>query len=205
MKQILFLVSLISFLVLLNMLPSCKSKKNNAAVIAKPTVIDTSTFYDIKSFFLSEIKEVSSTPYYMYSIIKRDDKRTDSFAVTKAKFAQLANEFVEKDITTKELKPYYKQNIFRDLSTNSITFNYTTPNKQLEVQNIDILIDEETSKVKYIFIRTSKGNDDSTIISQFNWKPGKSFSINKSIVKSNGIQYGIQQIVNWNDNLQEQE
>jgi len=62
-----------------------------------------------------------------------------------------------------------------------------------------VLLDEETNKVKFIFIRADKAYGDSTVITQLNWNKGKSFLINKSIIKSDGAKHSIQQYVNWDN------
>ena len=51
------------------------------------------------------------------------------------------------------------------------------------MQNVDVLLDEETNKVNFIFIRANENFKDSTIINQLNWNRGKSFLINKSVLK----------------------
>lgn len=194
MKQTLFIGLL--FIVFI----SCKSKKDNTPTPPdQSTAYDTTTFFDVKGFFESEIKDVATTPYYIYTTITKDEGNRDSFPITSKDFVQLAQQFLDKDITGKEIKHFYKENIFRDLSSKSVTFNYSTTNKALDVQNIDVLLDEETQKVKFIFIRADKTFSDSTIITQLNWNKGKSFLINKSVLKNDGTKYSIQQYVNWNN------
>ena len=179
---------------------SCKSKKDNSSTLPEQSnPNDTTTFFDVKGFFESEIKDVSTTPYFIYKTTRKDEGTKDSMPINNKQFVQLAQQFLESDITGKDIKHYYKENIFRDLSTKSITFNYSTTNKALDVQNIDVLLDEETNKVKFIFIRADKAYGDSTVITQLNWNKGKSFLINKSIIKSDGAKHSIQQYVNWDN------
>ena len=196
MKHLLLTISILSIITI-----SCKNNKENKATeTTTPTnTVDTSHFFDTKSFFQTEIKDVTTTPYFMYIITTRDEKKKDSSHLTTTEFVRLAQEFLAQDITQKELKPSYKEDVFRDLSTKSITFSYSTKNKDLDVQNIDVLLDEESNKVKFIFIRSQKIFKDSTIITQLNWKRAKNFLINRAVLKSDGTKYSTQQFVSWDN------
>ena len=196
MKHLLLTISILSIITI-----SCKNNKENKATeTTTPTnTVDTSHFFDTKSFFQTEIKDVTTTPYFMYIITTRDEKKKDSSHLTTTEFVRLAQEFLAQDITQKELKPSYKEDVFRDLSTKSITFSYSTKNKDLDVQNIDVLLDEESNKVKFIFIRSQKISKDSTIITQLNWKRAKNFLINRAVLKSDGTKYSTQQFVSWDN------
>jgi hypothetical protein len=195
MKQLICSLCLLAFLIC-----ACKTKKGNDIPNNNQSNInDTTTFFDIKGFFENEVKDVTTTPYFIYTTIKKDDNKKDSMPLTTKDFVQLAQEFLEKDITQKDVKHFYKEDIFRDLSTKSVTFDYSTSNKDLYVQSIDVLLDEETNKVKFILIRANKTTNDSTIITQLNWNKGKSFLINKSVLKNDGTKYSTQQYVSWNN------
>ena len=195
MKQLLRL-----FLLLLVIISACKTKKAEQAAPAEPTNnYDTSTFYDIKGFFESELKDVNTTPYFIYSKVTFDNHKKDSTPIKTKDFIKLAQPFLEKDITKKEIKHFYKEDVFRDLSTKCITFSYSTKNKELEIQNIDVLLNEETMSVKFVFIRTNQTIGDSNIITQMSWKTGKNFLINKTVIKSDGTKSITQQYVCWNN------
>jgi len=120
-------------------------------------------------------------------------------AITSSKFEQIAQQFLTKDISQKKNKSAYKESIFHDLTTKTVNINYSTADKSLEVQNIDILIDDETNKLRFVFIRAYQVTTDATIITQLNWKTGKNFLINKSVLKKDGTKTSIQQYVSWNE------
>ncbi len=198
MRQILFS----TIVLLITIATSCKNGKTSKESIdssAKNSNQDTTTFFNTKGFFINEIKDVKETPYFMYTTIITNGKRTDSFPLIFDQFAVLAQQFVDIDITNPTLKHFYQENVYRDLTTKTINFNYKTTNKQLEVQNIDVLIEEETNKVVYIFIRTLKNYPDSAVSKQLNWNKDKSFLINKSVSKLDGSRISTQQWVNWNE------
>jgi len=193
MRQLIFLSLLL--LVIVN---ACKSKKDNPTIQPeKKNIYDTSTFYDVKGFFESEINDVKASPYFISSKIIKDNKKKDSVVITTKDFVAMSKQFLENDIAQKEIKHFYKEDIFRDLSTKSITFSYTTKNQDLEIQNLDVLLNEETNKVKFVFIRTIKKEGDRSVFAQMNWYKGNSFLINTTVVKNDGTKSTTQQEVNW--------
>jgi hypothetical protein len=185
-------------LLLLVCLISTYSCKNTSAKI-EPNNADTTHFFSITNFFISEVKDLESTPYLIYKITTKVNGIKDSTTIDKAAFASLAKQFVACDISDSVHKKAYKEVVFKDNSTKSITINYSTVNKDLPVQNIDVLFDEETNNVRRIFIRQSLDNKDSSTTVLYSWKANKSFTITKSVVKKDGTKYTEQQYVNWND------
>ncbi|MFY7900001.1 MAG: hypothetical protein ACOVNY_07435 [Chitinophagaceae bacterium] len=161
--------------------------------------VDTTTFFDIKSFFQNEIQQVKATPYFIYRIKTNDQNKKDSTVISTTEFAQVANVFTQFDIRSNAMKQHYSENVFNDLSTKSITLNYTTSQKDLPVKSIDVLLDNEKNTVKRIFIKSIQDDADSSIIHQYSWKAGKSFLITTTILKKQGKTATSQQYVNWNE------
>jgi len=195
-----YLFSCITLLVIL-LVTSCNNKSKNQVTtkpVTNPNRVDTVPYFSFSGFFTGEINEVLSTPYFMYERTSINGKQ-DSVNITTATFNKLAQEFVTKDVSNPAIKGEYKEEIFNDLSTNSVTLNYSTLNKDLEIQGADVLIDNETNKIKRIFIRTIVTKGDSTVSTQYNWKAGKSFLINRSVSRENGNNSTAQYFVNWND------
>lgn len=171
----------------------------NAANKTGNTPIDTVHFFSIKDFILTEVKDVQTTPYLMYQVIIKPSGSKDSTIFTKENFATVAQQFIDCDISNSPSKNNYRESVFKDNSTQSITLNYSTANQELPIQNIDVLLDERTNKVNRIFIRKIVDNKDSLISVLYSWKAGKSFSIIKSVVKKDDSKYDEQQFINWND------
>jgi hypothetical protein len=67
------------------------------------------------------------------------------------------------------------------------------------IQNIDILLDENTSIVKRVFVRTEINHNDTSIIEQCNWKADKSFQINRVSKTPSGYVSNEFNYINWND------
>jgi len=104
---------------------------------------------------------VSTTPYFIYTTITKDNAKKDSMPLSTTGFVQLAQQFLTKDISRKDIKHFYKEDIFRDLSTKSVTFNYSTTNKELEIQNIveEIKILQKDEKNNFIGTVNKKNED----------------------------------------------
>ncbi len=191
MKIILIhLLGILSFLFF-----SCKSGSDNT-----PTKYnnDTINFFQIRQFIQSQINEVNKTPYYIYKIEIINGKQ-DSTAINTAIFNQFASTFLSTDINDKNLKPYYKESTFEDQSTKSFTINYSTLNKELELQNLDIILDEDGKNVKRILARKFISYKDSSVIEQLSWKPGERLMINKSVLTVGNNEIQRQIIIVWNE------
>ena len=188
------------YLLLILIVVSCGHKKQATPDPASLILSNDSTqFYDVQSFLQNEIKDVVTTPYFIFSITTIDGKRKDSLPITSNEFGKLAQVFLATNINDTSIKKFYKENVFRDLTTKSITMSYSTLNRDLHIQGLEVLLDEETNKVKYILIRTINNSGDSTVLNQLNWKKGKSFLINTTVIKNNGEQSSKQQFVCWNE------
>lgn len=171
----------------------------------KPTVkdssaqaSDTAKFYPLHNFFKDQIQYVDLRNFPIYRITTSGDKK-DSVPISKEQFIELAQIFLTHAITEPEVKTLYRESVFHDLSTGSVTLNYTPVNPDAEVQNIDILLDESTNLVKRVFIRCLHIRGDTTLSEQCNWKANKSFQVNRSITIKNGSTSTELNYINWND------
>jgi len=98
------------------------------------------------------------------------------------------------------IKKYYKESIFNDISTGSNTFTYTSVNKNLPLQTIDILLDTSSDIVKRVFITKSFVKGDSAITEKLGWKTDRSFTITR-LLQLPGKKETTQQInVLWSRN-----
>jgi hypothetical protein len=177
-------------------LVACQSNPSHKQPATQPS--DTSKFYPLRTFFKDQIQYVDLRGFSIYRITQKDGKK-DSAGISKEEFISLAGVFLERDISDPSIKVLYKESAFHDLSTGSITLNYTPVSSDAQVQNIDILLDEQTNIVKRIFIRSVYTKGDTTISEQCNWKTDKSFQVNRSLAAKNGYTSTELNYVNWND------
>lgn len=164
---------------------------------------DTAKFFQITQYIKTEIAEVNKTPYFIYKIDITNGKR-DSTAINTAVFNQVAARFLQPDINNKELKKYYTENIFHDQTTKSFTISYTTKDKRLEIQNIEVLLQEDGETVKRVFIRKFFNYSDSSAIEQLSWKSGEKFQINRIVQKPDNKENSYQTDVIWNERVERQ-
>jgi uncharacterized protein (DUF736 family) len=159
---------------------------------------DTISFFQVNDYIQSEITEVNRTPYFIYRIDVNNGTK-DSSAIDNNIFNQLARHFLEVNINDPALKKKYTENVFHDQTTKSYTLSYTTADKELPVQSIDVLLNEDAQTVKRVFIRKFISYGDSSAIEQLSWKPHERFQINR-LVQSGGNKENLRETtVIWND------
>ncbi len=159
---------------------------------------DTTHFFQVAEFIEAQIAEVNKTPYFIYKIYIIDGKK-DSTPINTALFNQISAQFLKPDINDKALKKYYIESIFHDQTTKSFTISYTTRDKQLEIQNLDVLLQEDGQTVKRIFIRKFFNYPESTALEQLSWKPGESFQVNRLVQKRDNKENTYETKVVWNE------
>ncbi|BAV10268.1 hypothetical protein SAMN05421788_104362 [Filimonas lacunae] len=160
---------------------------------------DSLEFYPVHSFFQQQIKDVSTTPYFIYKITTQAQQR-DSAVLTVAEFMHTVNLFTQYSIEDTTVKKYYREDAFNDESTHSITMSYSTRNKELPVQQVDIMLNQETKMVKRIFMSIMQQAADTTFIYKLGWKANSSCSIAKTIILNGKDEHTSQTTVVWNEN-----
>jgi hypothetical protein len=186
-------------LLIVLVISACNTQRPKTAVAI--AAADTSKFYPLRSFFKEQIEYVDLRNFLIYRITVKDGKK-DSATLTKDAFIAMAGVFLQHDISDPKIKALYKETVFHDLSTGSITLNYTPTDSKAEVQNVDILLDDETNIVKRVFIRSVYTKGDTTITEQCNWKANKSFQLNRERTTKNGYTATELNYINWNDKPQ---
>lgn len=186
---------LLGLLIVTCALLSCNQNGNNNKPVTAE--VDTTRFFQIAEFIKGEIAEVNKTPYFIYKIDIHHNKK-DLTPVNTAVFNELAKTFLTSDINDPAVKTNYKESVFFDETTNNYTLSYATTNKDLEIQNAEVLLQEDGKKVKRILIRKFVNYADSSVIEQLSWKPGESFRINRSVSNNNNEETH-QILVAWNE------
>jgi len=189
--------TLIFFLITSGSYFAC-TQHENKAIINEEKKSDTIHFFQVTQFIQSQIAEVNKTPYFIYKIVITDGKK-DSSAINTSIFNQIAKRFLKPDINDESVKKYYKESIFHDQTTKSFTISYTTSNKELELQNLDVLLQEDGQTVKRVLMRKFFSYPDSTAIEQLSWKPGESFQVNRLVQKANNKETTYETKVVWNE------
>lgn len=175
---------------------SCKGKSGTQEEITYKN--DSLKFYPVREFLQSQIADVVHTPYFIYKLTRQNNKQ-DSVVVNSADFAALTALFVTWTIDSPGVKKYYREDAFNDASTGSVTLSYSTHNKNLPLQQADVLLDPETQKVKRIFLHVVQNNNDTTFMYKLGWKANKSCSIASSIQPAKEEEVTSYTTVVWNE------
>lgn len=141
--------------------------------------LQNAEIFPVKSFFADQINMVDSLQLPVFKHMAHDNK-TDSGLISLNEFKILANEFMEADISLSSISRYYKETGFADQSIPSVTFIYSTTNKDLEIQRMDVIINPNpvlNDKVKSIYIEKITKSKDASILKKLYWKANKHFQI----------------------------
>ena len=185
------------FIVFVLIASSCNSHPKKALpAVAKAE--DTAAFYPLNEFLKEQIRYVDLRNFPLYKITEKNGKR-DSASITKDQFIEWAGVFLARETAFSKTKAAYRESVFNDRSTGSVTLNYQSADSKTEVQNIDVLLDEQTQVVKRVFIRSEYTRGDTTITEQCNWKADKSFQVNRTLTTKNGYHSTEHNYINWND------
>ncbi len=182
------------------LLASCSSHKNREVTVQKagnPTV-----YYPINGYIRQQIKDVDTTPYYLYRLQVVKEKK-DSSVVDRAVFDAGVKQFLLPQLEEDSFKKDFDEAVFDDESTNSITLTYTPKSKDNIVQNASVLLDKENQNVKWIFISTLSNGGDSTVIQRIGWKGDQRCYINKVVSHKNKSETQSQLSFVWNDKGEE--
>ena len=177
---------------------SCSQNGNKSKNEELPSA-DSTPFYPVHEYFLSQIKSVDSSKPTI-QMVSTINGQKDSTAINTDQFNKMAQAFLENNISDPSVKKYYRQSVFEDMTTSSYTFNYTSVESSLPVQNLNILLDTTTQTVKRVFISKVKINGDSTITEKLGWKNNNSFLINRTIQLPEKKETTEQISVVWHDN-----
>jgi hypothetical protein len=146
------------------------------------------------------VADVNKTPYYIYQKSEINGKE-DSTYINSRQFGQLAQHFIKPDISKEPLKKEYIETVFFDQNTKTYTLNYSTKNKELEVQNIDVILKDDATTLKRIFIRKFFNyNTDSSAIEQLSWRPNEQFMISRVVQIPRQKEKIYQSTIVWNEN-----
>ena len=185
---ILFFASLI--------IASCNNKtestQNTGPTITSVTTSeDTSAnYFPVTNFLLGDINNIKNeapTPIKKITV----NGKTDSSFVKMDSLNNVFQDFLEPRIDSANLKKYFLEKSFLDQTLASFTFTYEKRrdvNFDFAFLNWDVMVDQETNKVKRIYLVKKV---DATTTKQLTWQAGKWCKIvtitNNKVVKEEKI------------------
>jgi hypothetical protein len=165
------------------MAAACSDAKEKTTTIVSA---DTTSYYSISSYINSQLKYFDSVGA-TYNVVTIEGTQKDSITVQVAAIRPMIQSFLDADISDSIQKKNYQESVFRDAGTASLNINYTPMDTSTTIKNIDILMDEQTSLVKRIFIRKQQMTSDTTNTEQLSWKTNEGFTISVSKKSNNGF------------------
>ncbi|MCX6200741.1 MAG: hypothetical protein NTW77_00695 [Bacteroidetes bacterium] len=166
------------------MAAACSNSKEDTKNLVATT--DTTSFYPLASFIKDQVKYFDSTGV-KFSVVTTEGAIKDSITSQLASIMPMIQSFIEADISDSVQKINYKESVFRDAGTASLNINYTPINTSVPIRNIDILMDDQTSIIKRLFIRKQFRTKDTTSTEQLSWKTNEGFTTSISKEASNGF------------------
>ena len=165
------------------MAAACSDAKEKTTTIVSA---DTTSYYSIASYINSQLKYFDSVGA-TYNVVTIEGTQKDSITVQVAAIRPMIQSFLDADISDSIQKKNYQESVFRDAGTASLNINYTPMDTSTTIKNIDILMDEQTSLVKRIFIRKQQLTSETTNTEQLSWKTNEGFTISVSKKSNNGF------------------
>lgn len=166
------------------MAAACSNSKEDTKNLVATT--DTTSFYPLASYIKDQVKYFDSTGV-KFSVVTTEGAIKNSITSQLAAIMPMIQSFMEADISDSVQKINYKESVFRDAGTASLNINYTPINTSVPIRNIDILMDDQTSIIKRLFIRKQFRTKDTTSTEQLSWKTNEGFTTSISKEASNGF------------------
>jgi hypothetical protein len=166
------------------MAAACSNSKEKSKNTIATT--DTTSFYPIASYINDQVKYFDSLGG-RFSVVTTEGATKDSITTQVAAIMPMIQSFIDADISDSIQKINYKESVFRDAGTASLNINYTPINTSVPIRNIDILMNDQTSLIKRLFIRKIFRTNDTTSTEQLSWKTNEGFTKSISKEASNGF------------------
>ena len=157
-----------------------------------------SAFLPVADYLRGEISYVDSTPLAIRQYITRNN-RFDSAFIRQGDFNRLAAEFLAPELDPDSFPKNYKESSFMDKTTGYLSFTYSTQNKALSLQRVDVLVapGAATDNIKSIYLERIFPAGDTTVTKKLFWQTGTSFQIFTSKQFSGGAPLEDQLKVVW--------
>ena len=136
------------------------------------------TFLPVADYLRGEISYVDSTPLAIRQYVTVNN-RLDSAFIQAGDFNRLAREFLAPELDPDSFPKNYRENSFMDKTTGYLSFTYSTTNKALSLQRVDVLVapGAVTDNIKSIYLQKTFAAGDTTVTKKMFWETGKSFQV----------------------------
>ena len=158
----------------------------------------TSDHFPIVEVLESEIREVDSTPVAIKRVVMANGRRDSAF-IKPAEFNVLAMQFIPAELRDGRFEKEFTETSFMDNATHDATFTYSTNDKDLPLQRLDIVASPQgaTHQVKTVYLERIRVSGDSSILEKMYWRSHHRFQIISLINVKGRPPVQRQLIVSW--------
>jgi len=164
--------------ILLFMLVQCKQKDNakaisNATNIGSDSAAERPAYFPLTNYIKGQLLEIKNSGINPLKYTTINNKK-DSAWVKVEEMDNVFAEYIQPEIDSARLAPYFTEKKFFDQTLNAITLTYD-PVKQLpdsfQLQHLDVYIEPENNIVQRIYMVKKLANGK---LRQLTWHSGKS-------------------------------
>ena len=157
------------------------------------------SFFPIAGNINAELKELDSLPIGIIKYVQTGQVQ-DTIIASKKEVHDVATEMIDPDISSEALKKYFVETVFYDKTSNSLTMSYTTTSDKPVIRKIDVIISQETDKLRSIYVERLEKHGDTVINKRMVWTPGKNVQViaianisgQPEMVRTTRYQWGMQ-------------
>jgi hypothetical protein len=165
-----------------------------------PSQADTAghSYFPVAEILESEIGQVDSMPVAIRKFVIANG-RTDSGYIKPAEFDALAMQFLVPEFRNGRFEKDFTESSFIDNATQAATFTYSTTDKDLSLQRVDVIAIPKGTvhQVKSIYLERNRVSGDSSILDKMYWRAGKRFQVLSLINVKGRAPAERQLIVSW--------
>jgi hypothetical protein len=156
-------------------------------------------FFPVADVLESEIRQVDSMPVAIRKYIIGNG-HTDSAFIKPAEFHALAMQFVVPEFRNGQFEKDFTETSFIDNATQAATFTYSTTNRDLALQRVDVIAVPRGTvhQLKSVYLERSRVSGDSSILDKMYWQAGRQLQVISLISVKGAPPVQRQLIVSWN-------
>lgn len=177
---------------------SCKPKTASDAASQQDTSTANKEYYPIAGYIKSQLRWLDSVPL---AIIKytTTNHHTDTSILEKKDFNSIAEQLVLPDISSAALKSQYEEVSFIDASLGTISLTYSATNDTALIRKADVLLDQNSTAVRTIYIEKISRVSDSTVTRKILWTANKNCLVTTITQKPNAPESILEEKYVWDD------
>ena len=179
-------------------LSGCKPGAASEEASEQDTSAVSKEHYPVMGYVKSELRRLDSMPLAVikYTTIHH---HTDIAILEKKDFSAIAVQLFSPDISVAPLKAQYDEVSFIDASLGTISLTYVATNDTVPVRKADVLLNQNTTAVRTIYIEKISRIADSTVTQKILWTANKSCLVTTIVQKAGMPERVTEEKYVWDD------